>query len=146
MVESISDAVAFMWIGDEKGTATTLETIDDGYNNMLIKTSNVGAQEEKADFTAQRISLVQHSTAQNPTNGTSMMCAMGQGPPTCIGMYVYAHTRHDIDNAATDFPLERVSRKMTPAGRFQGRRRRARAFRVSHGSRIGRAAALAVLR
>lgn len=57
MFEAMSDSVAFMWIGDEKGTATTLETIDDGYNNMLIKTSNVGAREEKADFTAQSLNL-----------------------------------------------------------------------------------------
>ncbi|WP_421900830.1 flagellar hook-associated protein FlgL [Maridesulfovibrio sp.] len=57
MFEAISDSIAYMWIGDEEGTAKTLETIDAGYNQMLIETSNVGAREEKADFTGQSLSL-----------------------------------------------------------------------------------------
>lgn len=63
LFESISDSVAYMWVGDEKGTATTLETIDDGYNQMLIETSNVGAREQKADFTSQSLSLTRERAA-----------------------------------------------------------------------------------
>ncbi|NDV25217.1 flagellar hook-associated protein FlgL [Desulfovibrio sp. JC010] len=63
MFEAMSDSIAYMWIGDEHGTATTLETIDDGYNNMLIETSNVGAREEKADFTGQSLELTRERVA-----------------------------------------------------------------------------------
>lgn len=50
LFESISDSVAYLWIGDEDGVATTLETIDDGHDNLTIETANVGAREQKADF------------------------------------------------------------------------------------------------
>ncbi len=63
MFEAISDSIAYMWIGDEKATATTIETIDNGYNRMLIETSNVGAREEKADFTGQSLSLTRERVA-----------------------------------------------------------------------------------
>ncbi|TIH19192.1 flagellar hook protein [Marinifilum sp. JC120] len=63
LFESMSDSIAYMWIGDEEGTATTLETIDDGYNRMLIETSNVGAREEKADFTSQSITYSRERAA-----------------------------------------------------------------------------------
>ncbi len=63
MFEAMSDAIAFMWIGDEGGTAKTLETINDGYNNMLIETSNIGAREEKADFTGQSLALTRERVA-----------------------------------------------------------------------------------
>ncbi|MFW5497647.1 MULTISPECIES: flagellar hook-associated protein FlgL [unclassified Maridesulfovibrio] len=63
MFEAISDSIAYMWIGDEEATATTIETIDNGYNRMLIETSNVGAREEKADFTGQSLSLTRERVA-----------------------------------------------------------------------------------
>ncbi len=56
LFEAISDSVAYLWIGDEGGVATTLETIDDGHDQMTIKAANVGAREEKAEFTSTSLS------------------------------------------------------------------------------------------
>ena len=50
LFEAISDAVAYLWIGDEDSVADTLETLSDGETNLTIEMSNVGAREEKSEF------------------------------------------------------------------------------------------------
>lgn len=63
LFESVSDAIAYMWIGDEDGTADTLDSIGDGYDQLLIETSGVGAREDKADFTGTSLSYTRERVA-----------------------------------------------------------------------------------
>lgn len=63
LFEAISDAVAYLWIGDEDGVAETLEAINDGNEQMTIATSNVGAREEKADFVSTSLSYSRERVA-----------------------------------------------------------------------------------
>ncbi|WP_320172825.1 flagellin [Maridesulfovibrio sp.] len=50
LFESISDAIAYAWIGDEDGVATTLETVGDGEVQLANMMADVGSREEKAEF------------------------------------------------------------------------------------------------
>ncbi|WP_320171705.1 flagellar hook-associated protein FlgL [Maridesulfovibrio sp.] len=56
LFESISDAIAYLWIGDEEGVASTIESISDGEVQLTVEASNVGAREEKADFISTSLS------------------------------------------------------------------------------------------
>ncbi|WP_319779906.1 flagellar hook-associated protein FlgL [Maridesulfovibrio sp.] len=51
LFESISDAIAYAWIGDENGVSTTLDTVTEGNINLTNEMADVGVREEKADFT-----------------------------------------------------------------------------------------------
>ncbi|WP_432734582.1 flagellar hook protein [Maridesulfovibrio sp. FT414] len=50
LFESISDAIAYMWIGDEDSVATTLETVRAGESQLTIEAANVGSREEKTSY------------------------------------------------------------------------------------------------
>lgn len=63
LFESISDSIAFMWVGNDDGVAATLETVSDGYDQMLVETSGLGAREEKTDFTATSLSYTRERVA-----------------------------------------------------------------------------------
>ncbi|WP_027721674.1 flagellar hook-associated protein FlgL [Maridesulfovibrio zosterae] len=50
LFESISDAVANLWIGNEDGVATSIATLRDGDELLNSINANIGSREQKADF------------------------------------------------------------------------------------------------
>ncbi|WP_415717795.1 flagellin [Maridesulfovibrio sp.] len=68
LFESISDAVAYAWIGNEDAVADTLVAVNEAYKEMTNMMADVGAREEKTEFISTSLSYTRERVSDAISN------------------------------------------------------------------------------